>query len=138
VFFTLTQRDETFERALKLYAGAREQAITASGDNKRTYEDKAKGHLDTLTAWLRQHMPSAIEVTHQGQRKPLRDVVQNQLPPQATVREMVNTVGAVELATAFADRSPDYPCLSIIITRRNREQAAQEALRWIVGSVKSK
>ena len=138
VFFTLARRDETFERALKLYAGAREQAITASGDNKRTYEDKAKGHLDTLTAWLRQQMPIAVEVTHQGQRKPLREVVQNQLPAQATVRDMVNTAGALRLATAFADRSPDYPCFSVTITRSNREQAAQEALRWIAGSVKSK
>lgn len=138
VFFTLTQRDEPFERALKLYAGAREQALTASGSNKSIYEDKAKGYLQTLTAWLRDQMPNAVEVTHQGQRKPLREVVQNQLPAQATVREMVNTAGAIRLATAFADRSPDYPRFSVTITRSNREQAAQEALRWIAGSVKSK
>jgi hypothetical protein len=138
VFFTLAQRDDTFERALKLYAGAREQAITASGSNKSTYEDKASKHLQTLTTWLRDKMPTAVEVTHQGQRKPLREVVQNQLPAQATVREMVNTAGALRLATAFIDRSPDYPCFSVTITRSNREQAAQEALRWIAGSVKSK
>jgi hypothetical protein len=138
VFFTLTQRDETFERALKLYAGAREQAITASGSNKSTYEERASQHLQTLTAWLRQQMPNAVEVTHQGQRKLLREVVQNQLPAQATVREMVNTAGALRLATAFADRSPDYPCFSVTTTRSNRELAAQEALRWIAGSVKSK
>jgi hypothetical protein len=138
VFFTLARRDETFERALKLYAGAREQAITASGSNKSTYEERASQHLQTLTAWLRQQMPNAVEVTHQGQRKLLREVVQNQLPAQATVREMVNTAGALRLATAFADRSPDYPCFSVTTTRSNRELAAQEALRWIAGSVKSK
>jgi len=140
VFFTLTQRDETFERALKLYAGAREQAITASGSNKSTYEERAGQHLKTLTAWLRQQLPNAVEVTHQGQRKPLREVVQNQLSDKdkATVRDMVNTAGAIRLATAFMDRSPDYPCFSITITRSNRELAAQEALRWIAGTVRSK
>lgn len=138
VFFTLTQRDEPFERALTLYAGAREQAITASGTNKRTYEDKAAAHLQTLTAWLREQMPTAVAVTYQGQRKSLHEVVQGQLPAQPTVRDWVNTVGAALLATAFADRSPDYPLFSVTITRQNREQAAQEALRWIAGSVKSK
>lgn len=123
---------------MKLYAGAREQSLTASGSNKSIYEDKARGHLQTLTAWLRDQMPTAVDVIHQGHRKLLRDVVQNQLPTQATVREMVNIAGAVQLATAFGDRSPDYPCFSVTITRRNREQAAQEALRWIAGSVKSK
>lgn len=138
VFFTLKQRDTTFERALKLYAGAREQAITASGSNKSIYEDKAGQQLQALTAWLRERMPEAVEVRHQGRAKALRAVVQGQLPAQATVRDMINTAGSVLLAAAFADASPDYPRFSIAITRQNREQAAQEALRWIAGSVKSK
>ena len=138
VFFRLKQKDEAFDRALRLYAGAREQAATASGSNKRIYEDKAGEQLRTLTTWLREHMPTAVEVTHEGRAKSLLDIVRGKLPPSATVRDYVNTAGAVLLAPHFQDKSPDYPVFGIVITRQNREQAAQEALRWIAGSVKSK
>src|ERR1700730_3044378 len=52
VFFKLKDRDDSFDRTLRLYAGAQEQAAAASGSNKKIYEDKAVDHLRTLTAWL--------------------------------------------------------------------------------------
>ena len=71
VFFKLKDRDDTFDRALRLYAGAREQAAAASGSNKKIYEDKATDQLRALTAWLREHVPTAVEVVHQGRSKTL-------------------------------------------------------------------
>ena len=139
VFFRMKHAsDEAFSVALKLYAGAREQAATASGGNKKIYEDKATEHLRTLTAWLRENMSTAIEVTYQGKTKTLLDVVRGKLPSGATVRDFVNTAGSALLAAHFEDKAPDYPSFSVLITRQNRAQAAQEALRWIAGSVKSK
>jgi hypothetical protein len=138
VFFTLQGRDEAFDRVLGLYAGARVQADAASGSNRKIYDDKAGDHLRTLTSWLREHMPTAMEVMHQGRSKTLQDVVRGKLPSSATVKDYVNTAGAVLLAPHFADRSPEYPIFSVLVTRQNREQAAQEALRWIAGSVKSR
>ena len=138
VFFRLKNRDDAFERALKLYAGAREQAATASGGNKKVYEDKAGDQLRTLTSWLRERMPNAVEVIHQGRVKSLLEVVRGKLPANATVRDYVNTAGSALLAAHFADKSPEYPVFSVVVTRQNREQAAQEALRWIAGSVRSK
>ena len=140
VFFRLKHRDEAFETALKLYAGAREQASTASGSNKKIYEDKASAHLRTLTTWLREHMTTAFEVTYQGRTRQLAEVIQGKLPGglgRASVRDLVNTAGAVCLAPHFENLSPDYPIFSVVITARNRAQAAQEALRWIAGGVKS-
>jgi hypothetical protein len=138
VFFKLKDRDEAFDRALRLYAGAREQAAAASGSNKKIYEDKAGDHLRTLTAWLREHMPTAVEVVHQGRSKTLLEVVRGKLPPSATVKDYVDTAGSALLAPHFADRSPEYPIFGILVTRQNRSQAAQEALRWIAGGVRSK
>lgn len=138
VFFKLKDRDDKFDRTLRLYAGAREQAAAASGSNKKIYEDKAGDHLRTLTAWLREHMPTAVEVVHQGRSKTLLEVVRGKLPPNATVRDYVNTAGSALLAPHFADKSPEYPIFSVLVTRLNRDQAAQEALRWIGGGVKSK
>ncbi len=138
VFLKLKDRDDAFERALRLYAGAREQAAAASGSNKKIYEDKATDQLRALTAWLREHVPSAVEVVHQGRSKNLLEVVRGKLPPNATVRDYVNTAGSALLAPHFADKSPEYPIFSVLVTRQNRDQAAQEALRWIAGGVKSK
>lgn len=138
VFFKLKDRDDTFDRTLRLYAGAREQAAAASGSNKKIYEDKAADHLRALTSWLREHMPTAVEVVHQGRSKTLQEVVRGKLPPNATVKDYVNTAGSALLAPHFADRSPEYPIFSVLVTRQNRDQAAQEALRWIAGGVKSK
>jgi hypothetical protein len=138
VFFKLKGRDDTFDRALRLYAGAREQATAASGSNKKIYEDKAGDQLRTLTSWLREHMPTAVEVMHQGRTKSLLEVVRGKLPSNATVKDYVNTAGSTLLAPHFADKAPDYPIFSVLVTRQNRDQAAQEALRWIAGGVKSK
>lgn len=137
VFFRLKKRDETFERALKLYAGAREQSTTASGSNKRIYDDKAGEQLRTLTTWMREQLPTAVEVSHQGRTKSLVDVVRGRLPSDATVRDYVKTAASVLLAPHFEDQSPEYPIFSVAVTRQNRGQAAQEALRWVAGSVKS-
>ena len=57
VFFRLKDRDATFDRALSLCAGAREQAAASSGSNKKIYDDKANDQLRALTTWLRDMCP---------------------------------------------------------------------------------
>src|SRR5690606_4636338 len=140
VFFRLKHRDEDFETALRLYAGAREQAATASGANKKIYEDKAGAHLRSLTKWLRENMTTAFDVVHQGRSRTLAEVVQGNIRPGETelVRDLVKTAASVSLAAHFQDLAPEYPSFVVLITRENRAQAAQEALRWIGGGVKSK
>lgn len=141
VFLQLKQRDEAFDEALKLYAGAREQAATASGENKRIYDDKATKHLRSLTKWLREHITTSFQVTYQGASKTLAEVIQGKVPggmSQASVRDLINIAGSVCLGPQFESQSPDYPVFSVLVTRQNREQAAGEALRWISGGVKSK
>ncbi len=140
VFFCLEHRDDDFDRALSLYAGAREQAASASGANKKIYRDKASDHRRTLTAWLREHMTTAFEVRYQVRSRPLAQVVQGQIPGglgRATVRDFVDAAGSACLAPQFADKAPDYPVFTVVIRRQNRKQATQEALRWIAGSLKS-
>ncbi len=141
VFFELVHRDEAFEEALRLFAGAGEQSKTASGENKRIYDNKAGDHLKALTAWLRDHMTRAFEVTHQGRRTSLDALLQGHVHGGAgrmSVRDLVNLAGGVCLAPHFENRSPDYPNFGVLVTRENREQAAAEALRWIAGGVKSR
>ena len=141
VFFRLTQRDEEFDRALKLYAGARELSATASGSNKKIYDDKALEHLRTLTRWLQEKLTTVYEVTYQSKARSLGELLQTlfaRAPSRGGVRDYVDVAAAVSLSTHFTDTAPDYPIFDTPITRTNRGQAAQDALRWIAGSVKSK
>lgn len=141
VFFRLTQRDDEFNKALKLYAGARELAATASGSNKKIFDDKALEHLRTMTRWLQEKLSTVYEITYQGKVRSLGDLLQTlfaRAPSRGGVRDYVDVAAAVSLSTHFTDTAPDYPIFNTPITRANRGQAAQDALRWIAGSVKSK
>lgn len=141
VFFRLTQRDEEFDRALKLYAGAHELSATASGSNKKIYDDKALEHLRTLTRWLQDKLTTAYEVTYQSKARSLGELLQTlfaRAPSRGGVRDYVDVAAAVSLSTHFTDTAPDYPIFDTPITRANRGQAGQDALRWIAGTVKSK
>ena len=141
VFFKLKHRDDDFDRELRLYAGAREQWATASGENKRIYEQKADEHVRHLTQWLREHMTTALEVTCEGRSRSLREVIQGKVgggAGRASVRELVDIAGSACLAPHFENQSPDYPTFSVLITRQNRDQTAGEALKWIAGGVRAK
>lgn len=140
VFFRLKARDAHFDAALKSYAGAHELALTASGGNKKIYEDKALEQLKILTNWLREKMTTAVEVTYQGRSRTLAEVVHGRIPagPKPSIRDVVNTAASVCLAPNFENKAPDYPIFSLLVTRENRTQAAQEGLRYIAGSVRSK
>lgn len=142
VFFRLKQGgDEAFKTAVKLYAGAREMALTASGSNKKIYEDKAMQQLRSLTQWLQLNLATCCEVTHQGTAQLLGERLKAGLARSAErggVKDAVDGAAATCLATCFENQSPDYPVFTTTITRDNREQAAQDALRWIAGSVKGK
>lgn len=147
VFFHLKRTDAPFTTALKNYAAALELASTASGHAKATYEGKSNGFLKVLVQWLQKHMADAFEVTHQGQRRSLAQWAKGKsirdlagLSPNETInfRDLVNTIAGVCFASHFADQAPDYPAFSILITSRNRPQAAQDALRAIAGQTRTK
>lgn len=140
VFFRLARRDDKFEQTLRLYAGARETAITAASGNKKIYEDKATTHLRGLTEWLRAKMDEAFDVVHEGRLRKFSDVVRGRIPggDRPSVRDIVNKAGGECLSAHFQNQSPDYPVFGMRVTRENRGQAAEDALRWIAGPIKPK
>ncbi len=147
VFFHLTGADDAFLAALKSYAAALDLAGTASGHAKATYEAKANDFLRTLVQWLQKHMSTAFEVTYQGRAKSLAEWAKGKsirdlsgVSPHETVnfRDLVNTISGICLTPHFADRAPDYPAFSALITGASRSQAAQDALRAIAGQSRTK
>ena len=140
VFFRLTGRDDAFHEALQGCAAALDLASRASGHAKTVYQGKADGFLRDLTAWLQAHMATAIEVTHQGRKKPLAGWVTGRPAgegAQVNVLDVVNAVGSAALAARFEDEAPEYPAFPVYWTSKSRPQAVQDALRWIAGPLRT-
>jgi len=139
VFFRLTRWDQEFEASLKLYAGAREMAVSSSG-NRRQYERKAGEHLQRLQKWLRENLPQAMDVTYKGVTRPFIEWIKDGAVPRATtsVRDLINGVASACLSTYFAEKLPKYPAFPVLITQTSRAQAAQEAVRWLAGGIKTR
>ena len=123
VFFKLTHRDKQFQDALRLYAGAREMAASASSGTKKVYEDKADGFLKTLVAWLRTNMLTSFEVVHQGVPKKLVEWLKGHRTGGAAVRDLLELTGSVCLATSFEDRYPEYPTFTVKLYRQQPQAA---------------
>ena len=108
VFFKLVVKDEAFMRALRLYAGSREMALTAASGTKNLYEQKAGEFLQDLTRWLRNNFLNSFEVRYKGVCKKLFECAKD-LPPQASVREIIDNVATNCLAACFNEKYPKYP-----------------------------
>ena len=141
VFFRLVDRDETFDRTLRLRAAAADLASRSSGRAKTVYAQKADGYLGELAHWLRDRLPKAYSVTHQGKTSPFAKWMATERPGSAgtdTVRDTVNAVAATALAAHFVEQAPEYPVFHDYHTEENRVQAVRDALRWIGGSAKTR
>lgn len=141
VFFRLAHSDEGFEAALRRYAGATDLAETSSGTEKSVYARKAEDALKAMVRWLRENIMTAFDVTHQGKTRALQEWLKGKLyggGASAGVRDIINTVASTCLAGHFEDLAPEYPTFSVLVTSASRGQAAEDALRWMKGAVRSK
>ncbi len=137
VFFCLKHPDEEFDRALRLYSGARAMASQAGSATRKNYEDKADIHVKTLTNWLRQHMLTAFDVVHQGVSKKMVECLKGHRTGNMTVREQVNLVGSVSLSPCFEERYPEYPVFSVTLTGSNMGDAVADAIRCLSGGLRT-
>ncbi len=140
VFFHLEGKDETFRKALLSFAAATDLSTKAAGHSKQSYQLKAQSFLQDLVKWLQTNMTSAFEVTYQGKRKKMLNWLKGgKLPGSGTnVRDLVNHITSTCLAPNFEQQAPEYPFFSVLIFSDSRQQAAQDALRWIAGMSKTK
>ncbi len=149
VFFRLSKvgKEKEFLSYLKSFAAALDLASISSGETKSTYEAKAEEFLRKLVSWLREHMTEAFEVTYRGRTKKLTEWLKEKpigglsgivSGEGINFRDLVNAVASIILAPHFESLAPKYPSFPILITSKNREQAAQDALRAIAGSKPTK
>ncbi|MEW6636874.1 MAG: DUF6079 family protein [Actinomycetota bacterium] len=133
VFFRLEGRDEEFDAAVRSYAAALDLAAT-TGQNRAIYENKASGYLREIVGWLRENIARVFKVTYGGRTRPVLEWTKGGRSFATTgVRDVVNAAAAACLAEHFRDQAPEYPAFTVLLTKENRVQAAQDVLRGIAG-----
>ncbi|MBN1461881.1 MAG: ATP-binding protein [Armatimonadetes bacterium] len=147
VFLRLASTDDEFRISLKYYTAALDLAASATGNAKATYESKASDFLRKLVQWLQKNMATAFEVTYEGRGcslmewakgKSIRELSGIGTHERINFRDLVNTIAGICLGAHFQDQAPEYPHFSVLITKANRGQAAQDALRAIAGQNRTK
>jgi hypothetical protein len=147
VFFRLKGLDDAIKRHLAFYAAAQELASTASGAAKAVYLDKARRALSDMSKWLQDKQMTAFEVTCQGKTRRLsewakgvsmRDKLRLGPDERANFRDIVNVTAGLALGTHFADRAPEYPTFSVLVTESNRKQLITNALKALAGGTRTK
>lgn len=147
VFFRLTGSDDDFRKALMNFSAALDLAATSSGHAKSVYESKATDFLRILVKWLQEKMSTAYDVTYQGRKKSLmewakgrniRELAGVPTTERINFRDLINAIAGICLETWFEELSPEFPNFSVLITGANREQASQDAIRWIAGGTRTK
>jgi len=147
IFFRLKGINDEFMMNLKKYSAALDLEATSSGHAKTTYGAKANEALKKIVQWLQKNIGNAFKVSYQGHEKSINEWVKGHsisnilgLASHETInfRDLVNGVAGMCFSTYFENLAPDYPVFSIMITSKNRVQAAQDALRAIGGQTKTK
>jgi hypothetical protein len=133
VLLDLKEMTDDFRETLRGYAAALDLASTHSGEDKAAYQSRATDRLKEMVSWLQEHMSAAFIVSYQGKSKKLHGWLSGKSAGHAgmSVRDLVNAIGSSCLAPWFEDSAPEYPKFDSLITSKNREQAASEALRSI-------
>jgi hypothetical protein len=133
VLLDLKGMTDDFRETLRGYAAALDLASAHAGEDKAAYQSRATDRLKEMVSWLKEHMSAAFTVSYQGKNKKLHGWLSGKSAGHVgmSVRDLVNAVGSSCLAPWFEDSAPEYPKFDSLITSKNREQAASEALRSI-------
>lgn len=140
VFFRLKKIEVEFSDILRKYAAASELKAVKAGQTVTGYAGKAEAYLRELLGLLQEHISTGFEVTYRGQAKPLFDWAKGVAGGSGSptnFRDCVNAASSACMASHFEEQAPEYPSFSVLITGPNREQAVEDALRYIAGRVKT-
>jgi hypothetical protein len=136
VFFRLTGADDAFNKSLKHFTAAALLSLTASGNAKSVYESNAELSRREIVNWLQQHITTAFEITYQGKTKSFSEWIKGKYTARVdaksvNVRDTVNLACSTILANHFDELAPEYPKFTTLLTSENLYLAAQDAIRNI-------
>lgn len=136
IFFELNQQDERFTTLLKLYAASKDLHIDASSVTKNLYTRKIEAYLKELNTWLKDNFVHVYSMTYKGKTGSVLDFGVL-IPPNYTVKEIINYVSENMLHKSFEEKYMDYPSFRKIqgafLSKDNFATYTQDALYYLIG-----
>jgi len=136
VFFRFIGADDAFNKSLRHFTSATLLASTNSGNAKNVYESNADLSRREMVNWLQQHITTAFEVTYQCKTRSFAEWIKGKYTARldarsVNVRDTVNLACSTILSSYFTETAPEYPVFSTLLTSENLYLAAQDAIRNI-------
>lgn len=132
VYFYFKPTDD-FTDDLRFYAAASELASISEGKERDAYSAKAQQTKTKLVRALSAGKNTMFDVTYQGTRKQLIEVLRGRYDRDATFKDTIDLAASLCLDGYFNDRYPGFPRMRIKITRQNMADALTNAYSQIGG-----
>ncbi len=136
VILELTGLDDVFEQKVRLYAGSKALA-NDSTEYRQEYANKADEYLRGLLRWLRENFSERLQITYQGKKETVRDVLKRaKNTASQTTEELLQLIASDLLSPDFEERYPSYPHFkraSQVITENARATSAMDAIYYLGG-----
>jgi hypothetical protein len=131
VFLRLDTPEVEFTTSLRRYAAALEKAQESTSQHRSAFENRMKKHLAEMVKWIKENLSTHLQVTYQGEVKPLGQWLAAVPGTRASLKEQLDAIAASALASHFSARYPGYPVFKDEITVANLLTNAQAALRML-------
>ncbi len=118
VFFHFRPNEE-FKKTLCLYAASLMMKELAEEKNKGAYHAKAEGFKKSLVRFLSENKNTCFEVSCQGVKKPLPEVLKGHCKASNPFKETIDLAASLCLDSCFSEKYPLYPRFKTQITLKN-------------------
>jgi len=132
VFLTFKPNEE-FKNDLKLYAAALSLKELAEEKNKENYQNKANIYKKRLTRYLSENKNTCFEVTYNGAKKQLIEVLKGKYNKDFAIKETIDAVASICLDNYFTAKYPNMPLFKTKITLKNQVDTIRAGIDHFAG-----
>lgn len=133
VYFQFKDNDD-FREKLNLYIAAAEEAkVSAKGQERTAYEQKAIEYRKFLLKYLNENIKTCFNVLYKHSSKKAIEVLKTNNRPNMTFKDVVDVASSMCLDELFTSKYPEYPVFSSVITSKNIVEMTKAGYEFIGG-----
>ncbi|MGH2332408.1 DUF6079 family protein [Thermoanaerobacter mathranii] len=133
VFFEFINADEEIIEKIKKYAAAMELSELSSSDQKKIYEDKAKGFQRDITKWIRDNVSKCFNVSYKGETQSMIYWLKGKTANYDTIKSYIDEAASSCLSLYFSEKYSEYPTFYTKITEANLSEVFKSAMNYLAG-----
>lgn len=133
VYFQFKDNDD-FREKLNLYIAAAEEAkVSAKGQERTAYEQKAIEYRKFLLKYLNENIKTCFNVLYKHSIKKAIEVLKTNNRPNMTFKDVVDVASSMCFDEYFTSKYAEYPVFTSVITSKNIVEMTKAAYEFIGG-----